>query len=157
MREQKTNVMRVFDAHKIKYDCFSYPADPTMTGVDVANALGLEVASVFKTLVTSGKSGKICVFMIPVAAELDLKKAALVAKEKSVAMVKSKELLDLTGYVHGGCSPVGMKKQYVTFIDASATNHALLTFSAGRVGAQVRASLADLMKVVRLSICELVK
>ena len=115
MQAAKTNVMRVFDAHKFGYECFTYTADPSMSGVDVACEIGLDADSVFKTLVARCRSGKICVFMVPVAKELDLKKAALVSGEKSVSMLKSKELLGVTGYVHGGCSPVGMKKIFDTY------------------------------------------
>ena len=149
--------MRVFDAHKFDYECFTYTADPSMSGVDVACEIGLDADSVFKTLVARCRSGKICVFMVPVAKELDLKKAALVSGEKSVSMLKSKELLGVTGYVHGGCSPVGMKKIFDTYIDESAAKYERITFSAGRIGTQLRVRLSDLMKVVEFRLCDLAK
>ena len=157
MQAAKTNVMRVFDAHKFGYECFTYTADPSMSGVDVACEIGLDADSVFKTLVARCRSGKICVFMVPVAKELDLKKAALVSGEKSVSMLKSKELLGVTGYVHGGCSPVGMKKIFDTYIDESAAKYERITFSAGRIGTQLRVRLSDLMKVAEFRLCDLAK
>ena len=110
----------------------------------------------FKTLVTIGKSGKYYVFMIPVAEELDLKKAARCAGEKSIEMIKSKELLPLTGYVHGGCSPIGMKKQFPTFVHESAAACPEIMFSAGKIGYQVELPLASLQKAVRLTLCDLI-
>ena len=108
----KTNVMRVLDGKKIPYESHTYEADPTLTGEEIAGILGEPAEKVFKTLVTQGKSGAYYVFVIPVKEELDLKKAAHVSGEKSIAMIKQKDLLPLTGYVHGGCSPVGMKKKF---------------------------------------------
>lgn len=154
---EKTNVMRVLDAHKIKYEFFHYNPDPTLTGADIARILGEAPEEVFKTLVTTSKSGKNYVFMIPVERELDLKKAAAAVGEKSVEMLKSRDLLPLTGYVHGGCSPVGMKKNFKTFIDATAKNFPLITFSGGKVGAQVRTSLEDLCKVVNVRLADISK
>ena len=118
--EEKTNVMRVLDSKKVKYTSHCYIDTPTTNGEEVAKILGQNPADVFKTLVTISKSGTNYVFVIPVAKELDLKKAAKAAGEKSIEMLKSKELLPLTGYVHGGCSPIGMKKPFKTFIDKSA-------------------------------------
>ena len=117
--KEKTNVMRVLDAKKIIYESHSYEADPSFSGEQIAGILGESPECVFKTLVTRGKSGAYYVFVVPVEGELDLKKAAQVANEKSIAMIKQKELLPLTGYVHGGCSPVGMKKAFPTFIHES--------------------------------------
>ena len=113
--ENKTNAMRLLDRHKTEYRSYSYDNSRALSGIEVATVLGQNPKQVFKTLVTVGKSRQHYVFMIPVAEELDLKKAAAAAGEKSVEMVKSKELLPLTGYVHGGCSPLGMKKQFPTF------------------------------------------
>ena len=110
--EEKTNVMRVLDSKKVKYTSHCYIDTPTTNGEEVAKILGQNPADVFKTLVTISKSGTNYVFVIPVAKELDLKKAAKAAGEKSIEMLKSKELLPLTGYVHGGCSPIGMKKPF---------------------------------------------
>ena len=152
----KTNVMRVLDSRKIPYACHTYEADPTLTGAQIAAILGEPADHVFKTLVTQGKSNKYYVFVVPVEAELDLKKAAKAAGEKSVAMIKQKDLLPLTGYVHGGCSPVGMKKAFPTFIHETAAALEKMYVSAGRVGAQIELSPADLGKVVACSFANLV-
>lgn len=144
----KTNVMRVLDAKKITYESHSYEADPRLTGEEIAGILGEDAAKVFKTLVTQGKSGGYYVFVVPVQAELDLKKAAKAAGEKSIAMIKQKDLLGLTGYVHGGCSPVGMKKQFPTFIHESAETFEKIYVSAGKVGFQIELAPGDLMSVV---------
>ena len=123
--EKKTNAMRELDRIGAAYDTHIWDCAEAMNGVEVADHLGLEVARVFKTLVTVGKSGTHYVFMVPVAEELDLKKAAACVGEKSVHMIPSKELLPLTGYIHGGCSPLGMKKLFTTTIDQSAREHEL--------------------------------
>jgi Cys-tRNA(Pro)/Cys-tRNA(Cys) deacylase len=146
-KEEKTNVMRVLDGKKISYESHTYEADPTLSGEDIANILGEEPEKVFKTLVTQGKSGAYYVFVVPVKEELDLKKAAKAAGEKAVAMIKQKELLPLTGYVHGGCSPIGMKKQFKTFIHVTATDHEKIFVSAGKVGIQIELSPDDLITV----------
>lgn len=112
----KTNVMRVLEGKKIPYVSHTYEPDASLSGEEIAGLLGEDADQVFKTLVTQGKSGQYYVFVVPVKEELDLKKAAKAAGEKAVAMIKQKELLPLTGYVHGGCSPIGMKKQFPTFI-----------------------------------------
>ena len=134
---EKTNVMRILDKHKISYVSHSYAQTDAISGVEVASVLGENPAQVFKTLVTVGKSGGHYVFMIPVAEELDLKKAAACVGEKAVEMVKSKELLPLTGYIHGGCSPIGMKKSFPTFIHHTASDFETILFSAGKIGWQV--------------------
>ena len=141
----KTNVMRVLDGKKISYESHSYDPNPTLTGEDIARILGEEPEKVFKTLVTCGKSGTYYVFVVPVKEELDLKKAAKVSGEKSVSMIKQKELLPLTGYVHGGCSPIGMKKQFKTFIHESAVKLDRIFVSAGRVGFQIGLAPSDLI------------
>ena len=153
--DDKTNVMRLLDGKKIPYSSHSYNPDPTMTGEDIAKILGENPVCVFKTLVTQGKSGGYYVFVVPVNAELDLKKAAKAAGEKSIAMIKQKELLPLTGYVHGGCSPIGMKKQFPTFIHKTAVNHDKIFVSAGKVGCQIELSPADLMNVVKCKIADI--
>ena len=145
---EKTNVMRVLDSKKIKYTSHEYELDATMTGEEIAGILGENPDKVFKTLVTQAKSGQYYVFVVPVNAELDLKKAAKAAGEKAVSMIKQKELLPLTGYVHGGCSPVGMKKRFPTFIHNSAADYEKMYVSAGKVGYQVELSPEDLVKVV---------
>ena len=150
-KEEKTNVMRVLDHKKIPYTPPTYPHGDgeAPDGVTVAQNLGINPAQVFKTLVTKGTSGGYYVFDIPVAATLDLKKAAKAVGEKSIAMLHSKELLPLTGYVHGGCSPIGMKKQFPTVFHHSALDQETIFVSAGKIGFQVELSPADLMKLVR--------
>ena len=150
--ESKTNAMRILDRHKIAYRSYSYDASRALSGIEVATALGQNPKQVFKTLVTVGKSHQHYVFMIPVAEELDLKKAAAAAGEKSVEMVKSKELL---GYVHGGCSPLGMKKPFPTFADETAADFATIIFSAGKIGFQIEAPLAALEEIVGLKTARL--
>ena len=150
MAEQKTNVMRVLEQKKIPYLPHDYPhGDGPVDGVTVARMTGQDPARVFKTLVTRGASGKLCVFVIPVAAELHLKKAAKAAGEKSVAMIHVSELTALTGYVRGGCSPVGMKKLFPTFYDRSAAEQETILVSAGKIGAQVELAPDDLLKLTR--------
>lgn len=152
----KTNVMRVLDAKKISYESHSYEPDATMTGEEIAGVLGEPAEKVFKTLVTQGKTGAYYVFVVPVVEELDLKKAAKAAGEKSIAMIKQKDLLGLTGYVHGGCSPIGMKKQFPTFIHETATSYDKVFVSAGKVGFQIELSPADLIKVANIKPADLV-
>ena len=145
--KEKTNVMRVLDAKKITYESHSYEADPSLSGEQIAGILGESTECVFKTLVTRGKSGAYYVFVVPVESELDLKKAAQAAKEKSISMIKQKELLPLTGYVHGGCSPIGMKKKFPTFIHETAKELNKIYVSAGKVGFQIELSPSDLIDV----------
>ena len=152
----KTNVMRVLDAKKISYESHSYEPDATMTGEEIAGVLGEPAEKVFKTLVTQGKTGAYYVFVVPVVEELDLKKAAKAAGEKSIAMIKQKDLLGLTGYVHGGCSPIGMKKQFPTFTHETATGYDKVFVSAGKVGFQIELSPADLIKVANIKSADLV-
>jgi len=147
-KEEKTNVMRVLDQHKIPYTAHTYDPDAGLDGVSVAAQLGQDPAAVFKTLVARGASGGYYVFDIPVAETLDLKKAAKAVGEKSVAMLPQKELLPLTGYVHGGCSPVGMKKQFPTVFDETAELFDTICVSAGKVGFQVEVNPADLIRLV---------
>ena len=144
-KEEKTNVMRILEGKKIPYCGHSYEADPTLSGEDIAGILGEDPGKVFKTLVTQGKSGAYYVFVVPVKEELNLKKAATVSKEKSISMIKQKDLLALTGYVHGGCSPIGMKKPFSTFIHESALDIDKIFVSAGRVGLQIELAPQDLI------------
>ena len=146
-KEEKTNVCRVLDTKKIDYTLHTYEPDPTRTGAEIASMLGEEPGRVFKTLVTQGKSGAYYVFAVPVAGTLDLKKAAKAAGEKSVTMIKQKELLPLTGYVHGGCSPIGMKKAFPTFLHETAADFARICVSAGKVGLQIDLATEDLVAV----------
>ena len=152
----KTNVMRVLDAKKISYESHSYEPDATMTGEEIAGVLGEPAEKVFKTLVTQGKTGAYYVFVVPGVEELDLKKAAKAAGEKSIAMIKQKDLLSLTGYVHGGCSPIGMKKQFPTFIHDTATAYDKVFVSAGKVGFQIELAPTDLIKVANIKSADLV-
>lgn len=154
--ENKTNALRMLDKAKIPYRIYKYAADAALSGADIAHILGQNPAQVFKTLVTVAKSRCNYVFMVPVEAELDLKKAAAAVAEKSLEMIKQKELLPLTGYVHGGCSPLGMKKTFLTVIDVSAQGFAAIICSAGRVGLQVEISPADLQKIIPLTMADIV-
>lgn len=154
--EFKTNVMRVLDSQKIEYKHYTYADTNAISGLEVATVLGQSPNQVFKTLVTVGKSGKHYVFVIPVNKELSLKKAASCVHEKSVSMLKSKDLLPLTGYIHGGCSPIGMKKKFLTIIDSSAANFDSIIFSAGKIGYQVQLSLDDLRKVIHFQLHNIV-
>lgn len=133
---EKTNAVRLLERQKTAYRLYHYDGG-ALSGAEVAKALGLPPETVLKTLVTVGKSGGHYVFMLPVEAELDLKKAAAAVGEKAISMLPQKELLPLTGYVHGGCSPIGMKKQFPTVVDSSAAAHPLIRFSAGKIGVQV--------------------
>ncbi|HHV99483.1 MAG TPA: Cys-tRNA(Pro) deacylase [Clostridiaceae bacterium] len=151
----KTNVMRILDKMRLEYKSHSYADTNAISGIDVAKVLNQNPDRVFKTLVTIGKSKNYYVFMIPVAEELDLKKAAESVNEKSVEMIKSKDLLPVTGYIHGGCSPIGMKKSFVTTIDASAANFDTIMFSAGKIGYQVEMSLEELKKVIKYNLADI--
>ena len=154
--EFKTNVMRLLDQKKIAYGSYTYADTEAISGIEVAKVLNQDPKKVFKTLVTVGKSKKNYVFVIPVAEELDLKKAAQSVNEKSIEMIKSKDLLPLTGYVHGGCSPIGMKKALGTVIDASAELNDRIIFSAGKIGYQVELSLEDLKKIIKYELAEII-
>ena len=145
-KTEKTNVMRILEQKKIDYKSYEY--SDAISGVEVATVLNEDVNQVFKTLVTVGASKVNYVFMIPVHMELDLKKAAKSVGEKNIEMIRSKELLPLTGYIHGGCSPIGMKKQFVTVVDKTASDYETIIFSAGKIGYQVEVSLNDLKNVI---------
>lgn len=147
-KHEKTNAMRQLDRKKAVYTVYSYDGG-ALSGTEVASALGKDPERCFKTLVTVGKTGGHYVFMIPVAAELDLRKAASAAGEKSVAMLPQKELLPLTGYVHGGCSPIGMKKQFPTVLSDSARDLPTVIVSGGRIGFQVELEPNALLKLIR--------
>ncbi len=148
--------MRVLDGKKIPYESHAYQPDATMSGAQIAGILGEAPEKVFKTLVTQGKTGAYYVFVVPVEAELDLKKAAKAAKEKAIAMIRQKELLPLTGYVHGGCSPIGMKKQFPIFIHETAPGFDRVFVSAGKVGYQIELSPADLIRVTGCTVADIV-
>lgn len=155
-KQEKTNVMRTLERLKIPYQEHYYGGTEAISGVEVAAVLGEDPRQTFKTLVTVAKSKTNYVFMIPVAEELDLKKAAAAAGEKNLEMLKAKELLPLTGYVHGGCSPIGMKKQFRTFIHETAQNFDTILFSAGKIGYQVECSLDGLRKAVPVECADLI-
>ena len=146
--DEKTNVMRLLDSKKIKYEKHLYVDTDAISGIEIATVLNQNPDHVFKTLVTVGASKNYYVFMIPVERELDLKKAARAAGEKNIVMIKQKELLPLTGYIHGGCSPVGMKKQFHTVFDLSAEGLRTLFCSGGKVGYQIEVSPSDLQRAV---------
>lgn len=150
----KTNAIRLLDQKKIKYQMHDYSATSAISGMEVADALNEDPATVFKTLVTKGKSNYY-VFLVPVNSELNLKKAAQAVNEKSVEMIKSKELLPLTGYIHGGCSPIGMKKFFKTVIDESASSQKKIIFSAGKIGYQIETTLDELHKVIEFSLFDI--
>ena len=145
---EKTNVMRILESKKVPYKEYYYGDTEAISGVEVATVLNEDPNIVFKTLVTTSKSKNYYVFMIPVEKELDLKKCASSVDEKYVEMIPQKDLLPLTGYIHGGCSPIGMKKQFKTIIDESCKNYESIIFSGGKVGYQVEVKLEDLSKVL---------
>ena len=152
----KTNAMRLLETAGIPFGVREYDvSDGEISGVVVAVKIGQEPDRVFKTLVTEGKKTGLNVFVIPCNRELDLKKAALAAKDKSIAMLKSRDLEPKTGYVHGGCSPIGMKKPFPTFIDEIATLYDTLFVSGGRVGLQIEIAPSDLAKITGAVFCNI--
>ena len=155
-KQEKTNCMRVLESHGIAYIPHLYEADPSLSGQDIASILGENPDQVFKTLVTTGKPQKYYVFVIPVNTELNLKKAAAAVGEKSVSMIPQRDLLPLTGYVHGGCSPIGMKKRFPSFIHGSASGLPRIFVSAGRVGCQIELDPSDLIRTAGLVPADLV-
>ncbi|MDE5855998.1 MAG: Cys-tRNA(Pro) deacylase [Anaeroplasmataceae bacterium] len=156
---EKTNVMRILDQKKISYEAFEYPHEEgvCVDGVKVAELLGQNKEEVFKTLVAIGHSKHYYVFVIPVQAELDLKKAAKAVKEKSVELIPVKDLLGITGYVRGGCSPIGMKKQFTTTLHISAKSLSHIIFSAGKIGYQVKMNPLDLAKVIKVEFSDIIR
>lgn len=154
---KKTNAMRLLDAAGVKYEEFEYDASLGISGTDVARTLNEDERMVFKTLVTETNKGEHFVFIVPVAMELDLKKAAKAAGTKKVDMLKQRDLLPLTGYVHGGCSPIGMKTKLKTFIDVSAMDKEYIYVSGGKVGLQIKLSPKDLVKLTDATAIDIVK
>lgn len=146
--EEKTNVMRLLDKEKINYKAHYYNNTEAISGMEVAAALNQDPHKVFKTLVTVAKSNEHYVFVVPVNCELDLKKAAKAVGEKNLEMLKQKDLLPLTGYIHGGCSPIGMKKRFKTVFDITASSFDTIMFSAGKIGYQVELNVFDINKLV---------
>lgn len=153
--KEKTNVMRILDQKKVPYRSYCYAETAAVNGLEVARVLGQDPAQVFKTLVTESAKGGHFVFVIPVGEELDLKKAARAVGEKSISMLRSKELLPLTGYIHGGCSPIGMKKAFPTVIHESAGALPTIIFSAGKIGYQVEVAPDALAKVIRYTYADI--
>lgn len=151
----KTNVMRILDQKKINYIIHTYRN--AISGIEVADTLHESYDKVFKTLVTVSNTNINYVFVVPVNKELDLKKAAKVVGEKSIEMLKSSNLLPLTGYIHGGCSPIGMKKQFKTIIDISASNKDKIYISAGKIGYQIEIELKELQKVINFKLEDIAK
>ncbi len=151
----KTNAMRILEQCGAAYIPHSYESGKAISAVEVANALGREPGRIFKTLVTAGRSGQHYVFIIPGPKELDLRKAAAATGEKSIEMIPSKTLLPLTGYVHGGCSPLGMKKAFPTLLDASAADWDTIIISAGKIGLQTELSLDELQKALKFTLGDL--
>ncbi|MEH7223439.1 Cys-tRNA(Pro) deacylase [Bacillus sp. JJ1566] len=158
MSKSKTNAMRILDSKKIDYEIYTYETnDGKIDGISVAQKVGLDTKKVYKTLIAQGNKKDIYVFVIPVEEELDLKKAAKVAEVKKVEMVPVKEIQSLTGYIRGGCSPIGMKKGYPTFIDANASNLDRIIVSAGKIGMQVELKVADLLMATDGKIVGIIK
>ena len=153
----KTNAMRILDAHKIHYEYFEYANDQSLTGEDIAKILNENPAKCFKTLITEGKPHEFYAFLVPDNKELDLKKAASSVNEKSVSMIPFKDLLKVTGYIHGGCSPLGMKKNYKVTIDESAKDFEDIYLSGGKVGLQLKVKLSDLIDVISPSFSPLTR
>ena len=151
----KTNVMRILEQAKVPFRHHCYVDTGAISGLEVAAALGQDPARVFKTLVTVEKSGEHFVFVVPVDSELDLKKAAKAVSGKSIEMIKSKELFPLTGYIHGGCSPIGMKKQFKTVLHSTAAELDAIFFSAGIIGYQIEIAPSDLAKVLRFTYADI--
>ena len=153
--EEKTNAIRLLEQRRIAFKTYNYVQSGAVSGPEVARALGQNPSRMFKTLVTEGRSGAHYVFLVPVNRELNLKNAASAVGEKSIVMIKSKELLPLTGYVHGGCSPVGMKKLFRTVIDVSAESKETVCFSGGKIGYQMEAPLSELEKVIPIELADI--
>ena len=155
--QDKTNVMRILDIKKIWYKSYYYKDTSAISGMEVVNVLNEDPNKVFKTLVTRAGSGIYYVFVVPVNKELDLEKAARSVRENNVEMIKQKELLPITGYIHGGCSPIGMKKSFKTIIDISAKEYNTMFVSGGKVGYQIEVGVIDLADIIRAEFYDIVK
>ncbi|MDU7069567.1 MAG: Cys-tRNA(Pro) deacylase [Clostridium perfringens] len=157
-KKLKTNAMRILDSKKVSYEMLSYESeDGKIDGISVAHKIGVDEKNVFKTLVAQGTSKELYVFVIPVSEELDLKNAAKIAGEKKVEMIAVKDIMKYTGYIRGGCSPIGMKKNYKTFIHESAEDLDFIIFSAGKIGHQIKMNPKDLVSVVEGKFAFLIK
>ena len=156
-KETKTNAMRIIERNNLKYTEHTYESNGFADGVTIAQKLNQPLEKTFKTLVTVGKSKKYYVFVVPVAEELDLKAAAASVNEKSVEMIPVKEITSVTGYIRGGCSPIGMKKQFPTVVDSTAENFDTIMFSAGRLGAQIEMNPIELINLIGGKFCPITK
>lgn len=157
-KKLKTNAMRILDSKKVSYEMLSYESeDGKIDGISVAHKIGVDEKNVFKTLVAQGTSKELYVFVIPVAEELDLKNAAKIAGEKKIEMIAVKDIMKYTGYIRGGCSPIGMKKNYKTFIHESAEDLDFIIFSAGKIGHQIKINPKDLLNIVEGEFAFLIK
>ena len=156
-KDIKTNAMRILEKNNIEFEINTYECDEFIDGISVAEHNGQDPEQSYKTLVTEGKSREYYVFVIPVAEELDLKKAAKSVGEKSVEMIHVKDINKITGYIRGGCTPLGMKKQYVTVVDKSAESRDKIIISGGRIGSQIILAPDDLVKVVRGKFDDIIK
>lgn len=154
-KEEKTNAIRLLQQKKLPFQIHDYSQSNALSGLEIADYLHENPDRVFKTLVTVGKTGTHYVFLVPVSRELDLKKAAKAVGEKNISMIKAKDLLPLTGYIHGGCSPVGMKKFFTTVIDISAGSFSEIFFSGGKIGLQIEMSLQELEKVIPFALSDI--
>ena len=158
MAHSKTNAMRILEQKNIGYNMNTYDSkDGKIDGISVAEKIGRDTATVYKTLVCQGSGGNYYVFVIPVAEDLDMKKAARAADEKKVEMIMVKDIQKVTGYIRGGCSPVGMKKEYRTFIDSSAESLENIIVSGGRIGTQIELKVEEFRKVVKAEVHDLIK
>lgn len=155
-KEAKTNAMRFLDKSGIKYEFNTYQCDEFIDGVTTAKSLGQPAEETFKTLVAQGKSGSYYCFLVPVALELDLKKAAASVGEKSVSLLHVKDITKVTGYIRGGCTPIGMKKQFMTVVHESAEKLPLFYISGGRIGLQLHLSPVDLVAAVKGKFCDII-
>lgn len=156
-KDIKTNAMRILESMKIPFTHYTYECEEFIDGIQIADTLHLPYEKVYKTLVTVGNSKNYFVFVIPIAEELDLKKAAKSVGEKSVEMIPVKDINAITGYIRGGCTAIGMKKQYVTRIDASAQGLPAMIVSGGRIGSQIELKPADLQKAARAEFAEIIR
>ena len=156
-KEAKTNAMRMLDRQKVKYETFTYECDEFIDGLHSADKIGAPYDQSFKTLVMQGKTGEYYVFVIPIAEEVDLKEAAKAVGEKSVEMIHVKDITKITGYVRGGCSPLGMKKQFQTVIHESAKNYPEIYISGGRIGTSIKVNPEDLMRVVKGTYADIIR
>ena len=155
-KEVKTNAVRILDKNKIPYELLTYECDEFIDGIHTAEITGVPVEQSYKTLVMQGKSKQYYVFVVPVSAEVDLKAAARAVSEKSVEMIHVKDITAITGYVRGGCSPLGMKKQFPTVIDSTAEAFDEIYISGGRIGTTIRLGTRDLAKIVRATFADVI-